>query len=1106
MAKKNGKTGSRRQPAPAGVNAAAARTDRRPGQDTSWPVLAAVIACFLLSGFAALLYQTAWLRQFSIVFGTSEIAVATVLAAYMGGLALGAAVAGRYLHRVTRPVLVYGLLEAGIALSALAVPFLLAAAGSLYVLVMGGQPDPPDSSGMGQTFFYLGVAFVVLAVPTGFMGATLPLLIRHAVRTERQIGSRVALLYGINTAGAVLGTIVAGFILLPALGLRGTVWTGVAVNGLVFLIARSLAVQLKPLPAGASDTGRLPAGRTGFFCDCVRPLLAKPADLVPVFSGQSAWILPVMAVSGANAFLYEVLWTRLLNHVLGGSIYAFATMLASFLTGIAIGGAVAGRFAATRSQAITAFTICQVAIAVLSATVYAWIEQLVPETRGLKENAFFAAIVMLPSTVFIGATFPLAVRILSKSADDAGECTAGIYAWNTVGAIAGAILAGFYIIPALGFEGTVRLAVTVNLLLALLTGILISTRRMLYAGIPAAFLLAVLALYHPQRPGVLIRISPIDTIRYQDARELFFAVGRSSSVYLMQTGGTFLLRTNGLPEASMYAKGSPPVRHSQKWLASLPVTARPEAESMLIVGFGGGMALEGVPPSVRDIDVVELEPEVINANRAIGDIRAFNPLTDPRVNIVINDARNALRLTTKKYDIIVSQPSHPWTAGASHLFTREFISLAGEHLHDSGVFLQWMNSQFADESLLRSLAATLLAEFEYVRLYQPDATVLFFLASQKPIEIEEQVARTGRPLRDNLSHYSMMGMNSLEDILVTLTMDEDGLREFARFASPSTDDRNLIATRSNSSGTGLDAKALTDIFSPYDPLLQKTSRVFTEFDGLSYPYMVTRLFNLQMDRRANRFAGTVPGRTNNLLLNSVGLALAGKDEEADRYLRAALAEDPYDATVRYAMISGRLSRLATGSANDETIRIANSLTGPPGAVVQGWKYAAERDWQRLARLDSELGRSEPTDMWYTDAAQLRAEWRTKVLVKEGENRFARDAMRILDRALMINPALDLYVLRAGSAILLKDPDATVESARYVGTHIEDSLRRAEKGEYSISAVTREIMMGRLNALIIQMDNPLLHRTHGRNVDVKHQLQNLLKEVEEVVPYDVQANE
>ena len=197
-------------------------------------LLAGVSACFLLSGFAALLYQTAWLRQFSIVFGTSELAVAAVLAAYMGGLGTGAAVAGRLLGRIRRPILVYGLLEGGVALSALCVPALLDGASWLHVKALGGLLELPESGGLARPLYYLFVSFLILALPTGFMGATLPLLTRYAVRQDAQVGPRIAWLYGINTAGAVLGALTAAFLVLPALGLRATVWVGVAVNGLVF--------------------------------------------------------------------------------------------------------------------------------------------------------------------------------------------------------------------------------------------------------------------------------------------------------------------------------------------------------------------------------------------------------------------------------------------------------------------------------------------------------------------------------------------------------------------------------------------------------------------------------------------------------------------------------------------------------------------------------------------------------------------------------------------------------------------------------------------------------------------------------------------------------
>ena len=498
-----------------------------------------VVACFFLSGFAALLYQTAWLRQFSLVFGTSELAVATVLAAYMGGLALGSAVAGRYAGRVTRPVLVYGILEAGIALSALAVPLLLLAARALYASMLGDQPTPPDAATIGQPVFYLLVAFVVLAIPTAFMGATLPLLIRYAVRTDREVGPRVALLYATNTAGAVFGTVVAAFVLLPALGLNRTVWIGVAVNALVFVIAAALARGRRD-SAPTDETTAAAAAPQSFAMACIRPLFAgsEPlkARLATVFRNQPAWMLPLMLVSGANAFLYEVLWTRMLAHVIGGSIYAFATMLAAFLTGIAIGGGLAGTVAQRRERAAVAFALAQAAIGVLSIGVYAWTGPLIPDAATTWTLALFAVAVMLPATIFIGATLPLSVRVLARDEREASAGTARIYAWNTMGAIVGAILAGFVLIPNLGFEGSIRLAVGVNFFLALWAATCVARPRPIPVGVACVGIAAVLAVYSPERPRAVVLSSGF-AVGYPEApQELYYAVGRSSPSYCWPRG------------------------------------------------------------------------------------------------------------------------------------------------------------------------------------------------------------------------------------------------------------------------------------------------------------------------------------------------------------------------------------------------------------------------------------------------------------------------------------------------------------------------------------------------------------------------------------------
>ena len=967
-----------------------------------------VVACFFLSGFAALLYQTAWLRQFSLVFGTSELAVATVLAAYMGGLALGSAVAGRYAGRVTRPVLAYGLLEAGIALSALAVPLLLLAARALYASMLGDQPTPPDAATIGQPVFYLLVAFVVLAIPTAFMGATLPLLIRYAVRTDREAGPRVALLYAINTAGAVGGTVVAAFALLPALGLNRTVWVGVAINALVFVIAAALARGRRDsAPAGETVAA---AGPPGFVAACIRPLLQPSASLrerlTTVFHAQPAWMLPLMLMSGATAFLYEVLWTRMLAHVMGGSIYAFATMLAAFLTGIALGGGLAGKVAEHRERAAVAFAFTQSAIGALSV---------------------------------------------------------GVYAWNTVGAIIGAILAGFVIIPDLGFEGSIRLAVGVNFCLALWAAACVARPKPIPVGIACAGIAAVVAIYNPARPQAVFATPGFDVAYPSPPRELYYAVGRSSTVMLLASGNHYYLRTNGLPEASVAVRGSPPSIDTQKWLTALPVAARPDIRDMLVVGVGGGVALEGVPASVASVDAVELEPEVIEANRLVSSMRDVDPLADPRINIVINDARNALRLTRKSYDAIVSQPSHPWTAGASHLFTREFAADVKSHLNEGGVFLQWMNGEFVDEPLLRTLAATLLAEFQYVRLYRPSLRVLMFLASDAPLDVELELARTGRPIAGDVMHFSRLGIISVEDLLASLAMDEQGILSFARRAEISTDDNNLMATRSRFRADGLTADDMLELFEPYDPLLRAGSWVHTRLGGsIDYGYLARRLVSIGQAPRATALAAAIPDFSRQFEVYGLMFEATGQGDQAPESFANALVANPLNLQARYASIRGYLDVLSRGEAPEDIQQIAAGLSGPAAAAIRGLAYESAADWASLAALDGELAESLVTDAWYPEVVRLRAAWR--VNATEDRERLAAEALALIEQVLIVESNENLHTMRAAAAGTLGDADRLVESSQYLAEAINSYLTTFANEQYTISAEQLEQVRANLTVI------------------------------------------
>ena len=958
--------------------------------------------------------------------------------------------------------------------------------------------------------FYLVVAFIVLAIPTGCMGATLPMLTRYVVRTEDQIGPRVGLLYALNTVGAVGGTVTAGFLLLPAIGLSGTVWVGVFVNALVFFIAAWIARSLAPLLSaeGASPSAATEPGiAVSPSPDAGGPVTAAPP--APVATGPirglvgSFWILPLMLISGANTFTYEVLWTRLLGHILGGSIAAFSTMLAAFLSGIAIGSALAARYARNANTALTGFVVIQFGIALTSIAIYEFMHLLIPETAGLRGNAPLAMIVLLPATLFIGATFPFAVRILATGQADAAPASARVYAWNTFGAIVGAAVAGFVLIPLLKYEGAIQMAVIVNCALALAASLLILQRRYRTAVAAGVGLIAIALVYRPELPEEILRTSPMTDYAQGEIR--YYEVGRSATVLVLEEDGFLNLRTNGLPEASTNLRGAPPYQHNQHLLATVPVLARPDTRDMLIIGFGGGVAVEGVPPSVEAVDVVELEPKVIDANRILSEERQIDPLQDRRVRVFINDARSAMRLTSKRYDAIVSQPSHPWTAGASHLYTHEFMQLAKDRLNPGGVFLQWMNTQFVTESLLRSLCATILDVYDYVRVYQWTTEVLFFLGSDEPLNIELDLSTTGRPLIDDRIHYLEKGVGSVEDVLTALMMDEANIQRFAAGAPLLTDDFNRMATESAVAMEREETLAfgeLIELSLPYDPRLQAGSWVHRNFPvDLNFGYISERLERGGYKRHAVELAETLEelNSPESLLLIGMGLNRQGEALESQRVLLSALLADPQDNQARFALLRPWLNRLEQPDTPGYVTDIASRLSGSQAAVVEGWRAAAQQNWQRLVELDPELAGTRPTDQWYLESVKLRADWRIKVTTPEYQPRLAREAKRLIDNAIAIFQDPDFYSMRVAAAFVADDAIDVIETSRRLLYVFDNEVNNAEEGRLDVTPAAIEQKLRQIETVRVVMDQ--VRRDHDipdyKTEQLDRELGNIIRRLEQL---------
>ena len=1016
-------------------------------------------ACFVLSGVAALIYQTAWTRQFAIVFGTSELAVATVLAAYMGGLAVGAWLVERFLPRVTRPVLTYALLELGIAGSAMfAVPFLLSLANSGLLAMFGGQPTPPDSDHVGTTTFYLLSAFAALALPTTLMGATLPVLARYAVAEEAQIGRRIGLLYAMNTAGAVGGALITAFLLLPELGLKHTIWAGAAINGLVFLFAAALGQKLsgKPLPKGYSlDAPSEPA-----------PARVRPRTFTRF--PAPGWVLPLMLLAGAVAFFQEVLWSRMLSHVVGSSIYAFGVMVASFLTGIALGGGIGAALATHRERAAQVLAAALLVAAAAGAFAYLKLEDFLPADAGLMKmrnvglltlpmNALFAGLLLLPMTIAIGMTYPLAVRILARDAEDAAPASARVYAWNTVGAIVGSLAAGFVLIPMLKYEGSIHVAVAASAALGIAALWVLVPTNYIYAATASAVAIVGCVLFRPQAPMKLLVTSPLNV--GTQGRVLYYDIGRSASVVMVTQDGGLALRTNGLPEALMDSPGSAPRFSGEFWLAPLAVIARPEARDMLVVGFGGGVVIEGTPPSVRNIDIIELEPKVIEANRHIAALRRRDPLDDPRINVILNDARGALRLTARKYDAIVSQPSHPWTAGASHLYTREFMELARDHLNPSGVFVQWMNVIFMDEELIRSLTATLLSVFPEVRVYRPDPSTVVFLASDAPLDLESRLVATGLPLREAPLHYARFGINNPEDLLTALVLDTEGAKRLAVGARLITDDDNRIATSSVYEKTrGMSGESTGRVLAGYDPWQRPDSLIYGDLrEQLSFPYLIRRngvflLIDASLTDRLMRMAQILGNTADGDYARAFYYRMKRQGERSNQLLRLSIDQYPDNVALRQEYLRDSFGLLARGEAAPDVVEVASVLKGPSAELLAATRHAAKSEWRDVALADPRLAEIPWTDAWYPEALELRVNWRTRVTNPEQMRRFGEESISMIDRMIIMNPTLALYGLRARAGFAAQRPGIVVES---VSNYARLAVHMARAGAISRDALRHD---------------------------------------------------
>lgn len=754
--------------------------------------------CFVLSGATGLIYEILWARMLGLVFGATTLAVSTVLAAFMGGLALGSALAGRIGPRIRKPVAAYGLMEIGIALYALLVPFLFRGIDNLYALVWQ-QLQPGFVS---FTLLRFALSCLLLLVPTTLMGATLPVLSAALLRSPDHDTNSVTRLYACNLAGAIMGTLIAGFFLLPAFGVRTTIVIGAIINVGVGAIALFLNRRTE---AGAAA-----------------PVAQSPLNPAPDASGT--FTLAAFA-SGFVTISTQVAWTRVLTMIIGSSTYSFSLVVALFLIGLAGGAWFIGR--RDRAPTLRGLLMTVELVTTLSLLFSLFVLNRIPAFLiglglRLKISSWggllglqivSATLLILVPALLMGMVMPL-VLVWASNQARAVNFVGRVYAVNTIGAIAGAFATGFVLIPVTSIRFTLLLAAVCCLFVAAVAyqpvgvGSTPLVKRSLAIGLTPVLAIVMLLVAPPMNLAdlsigaydSLVRVlaqtreGASDEAAATNIHELlWYREGPTATVSVRRDGDTVSMAINGRTNASDSIYDMP----TQVMLGQLPVLIAPQRSNALVIGFATGVTVGAMlQSSIGSVTCVELEPATVEASTFFNHVNN-RPLDDTRMRLIIDDARTYLRVTRAHFDIIVSEPSHPWVPGVANLFTQEFFELGRDRLSQQGIFVQWVQIYQLSTESLRSVLATYQKVFPHVLVFRVGGLNkgkdLLLVGSNEPVNVDalkERFAADGR-VQSELARINLV---SKADVRSWFVCDESRLGPAVAGARINTDDNMHIET------------------------------------------------------------------------------------------------------------------------------------------------------------------------------------------------------------------------------------------------------------------------------------------------------------------------
>ncbi|RII25768.1 MAG: spermidine synthase [Geobacter sp.] len=781
------------------------------------PVTALIYFVFFLSGAAALIYEMLWVRYLSLIFGGSHLAVTTVLAVFMGGLALGSSIIGKRIGNAEKLLRLYGFLELGIAFSALMFWGLM----RIYPLIYIPLAQLNETSPLYLSIIRVAFATFALILPTTLMGGTLPVLSSFVAHRLKGLGRHLSFLYGINTIGAVVGTAFTGFYFLVNYSVSTTLIIAIIINVLVGVIAIALQAKTPVVVEGIVSTGE-PVSDPGIQDVSLTELAEDTFPLKLVLWG--------IGVSGFCALAYEVLWTRILSIIIGASTYGFAILLMAFLAGIGLGSSALGALAkvlGTRRKEkahslrnlVILFGAIQITIGLSALFVSIGIQDLPTHSSQIRDVIYSMKFNMQPFKIgqldnfitafsfmfipafFMGSAFPLAGKIHGYHKKVVGQSVGEILSFNTVGAIFGSAASGFVFIYLFGIQRSLEIIILINIGYGLLVMVSIRHNKVLNA-LTACVALAVIlvpvfnptfwqlwdpkmyAVYQANTPDMFS--TPEKKQKVLDNNDIrYYAEGTNSIISSVQSSDALYFITNGRVEASNLNQD----RQCQYTLGHLPMLLHPNPKKVFVLGTGSGMTLgaTSVHPSVEQITLAEIEPKVLGVAKSFGVYNHYvlnKP--NPKLKIVFNDGRNFLLTTKDKFDVITADPVHPWFSGAGYLYTTEYFKIAADHLNPGGIICQWLPLYELTEENLQSVVKTLRQNFKYTMIWltHVDAELI---GSNSPIIIDEKKLEERIKVPEVKRDLEQVNMGSAEAFLSYFIMGNAGTKAYSEQGIVNTD-------------------------------------------------------------------------------------------------------------------------------------------------------------------------------------------------------------------------------------------------------------------------------------------------------------------------------